>query len=70
VNVYSWGRIGEYNIVIVSLASGVYGTTLATTTVLLASLLSTRVSLLVGIGGGIARPDEGHDIRLGDVVVS
>ncbi|KAI9040291.1 putative RNA exonuclease [Aspergillus affinis] len=25
---------------------------------------------LVGIGSGIARPDEGHDIRLGDVVVS
>jgi nucleoside phosphorylase len=25
---------------------------------------------MVGIGGGIARPDENHDIRLGDVVVS
>ncbi|KAJ5911033.1 Pfs NACHT and ankyrin domain-containing protein [Penicillium subrubescens] len=49
-----------------------YGTTSAATTTLslLASLLSIRVDLLVGIGSGIARPDEGRDIRLGDVVVS
>lgn len=39
-------------------------------TSLLPPLPSIRVGLLVGIGGGIARPDEGHDIRLGDVVVS
>jgi hypothetical protein len=71
-NVYTWGRVGEHNIVIASLASGVYRTTSAATTAsgLLASLPSISVRLLVGIGGGIARPDEGHDIRLGDVVVS
>ncbi|KAK0721573.1 Pfs, NACHT and ankyrin domain protein [Lasiosphaeria miniovina] len=71
-NVYSWGCVGEHNIVITSLAAGVYGTTSAATTAssLLASLPSIRVALLVGIGGGIARPDEGHDIRLGDIVVS
>ncbi|CAI7609518.1 unnamed protein product [Penicillium viridicatum] len=71
-NVYTWGRIGEHNIVIASLASGVYGTTSAATTAssLLASLPSIRVGLLVGIGGGIARPDDDQDIRLGDVVVS
>ncbi|KAL4995400.1 purine and uridine phosphorylase [Aspergillus recurvatus] len=71
-NVYTWGRVGEHNIVIASLASGVYGTTSAATTAssLLASLPSIRVGLLVGIGGGIARPDEDRDIRLGDVVVS
>jgi hypothetical protein len=71
-NVYTWGRVGEHNIVIVSLAAGVYGTTSAATTAsqLLASLPSIRVGLLVGIGGGIARPDEGCDIRLGDIVVS
>jgi nucleoside phosphorylase len=71
-NVYTWGRVGEHNIVIASLASGVYGTTSAATTAssLLASLPSIRVGLMVGIGGGIARPDEDHDIRLGDVVVS
>ncbi|KAJ6006651.1 Pfs NACHT and Ankyrin domain protein [Penicillium sp. IBT 35674x] len=71
-NAYTWGRVGEHNIVIASLASGVYGTTSAATTAsnMLASLPSIRVGLLVGIGGGIARPDKGQDIRLGDVVVS
>ena len=71
-NVYTWGRVGEHNIVIASLASGVYGTTSAATTAssLLASLPSIRVGLLVGIGGGIARPDEDYDIRLGDIIVS
>ncbi|PMB68158.1 hypothetical protein BM221_006335 [Beauveria bassiana] len=71
-NVYTWGCIGEHNIVIASLPAGVYGTTSAATTAssLLASLPSIRIGLLVGIGGGIARPDEDHDIRLGDVVVS
>ncbi|OQD68804.1 hypothetical protein PENDEC_c030G04175 [Penicillium decumbens] len=71
-NVYIWGRVGEHNIVIASLPPGVYGTASAATTALslLASLPSIRVGLLVGIGGGIARPDEGRDIRLGDVVVS
>jgi nucleoside phosphorylase len=71
-NVYTWGRrMGSHNIVIASPASGNYGTTSATTTAssLLASLPSIRVGVLVGIGGGIARPDEGYDIRLGDVVV-
>ncbi|KAJ5101583.1 Pfs NACHT and Ankyrin domain protein [Penicillium alfredii] len=50
----------------------IYGTTSAATTAssLLASLRSICVGLLVGIGGGTARPDEGHDIRLGDIVVS
>jgi nucleoside phosphorylase len=71
-NVYTWGRMGEHNIVIASLAAGDYGTTSAATTAsnLLASLPSIRVGLLVGIGGGIARPDEDHDIRLGDIAVS
>ncbi|OQE13833.1 hypothetical protein PENFLA_c043G02908 [Penicillium flavigenum] len=70
-NVYTWGRVGDYNIVIASLAARVYGTTSVATTAssLLASLPSIRVGLLVGIGGGITRPDEDHDIRLGDVVV-
>ncbi|OQE16718.1 hypothetical protein PENSTE_c023G07929 [Penicillium steckii] len=71
-NVYTWGRVGEHNIVIAALASGVYGTTSAATTAssLLASLPSIRIGLLVGIGGGIARPDQDQDIRLGDIVVS
>lgn len=71
-NVYTWGRVGEHNIVIAALASGVYGTTSAATTAssLLASLPSIRIGLLVGIGGGVARPDQDQDIRLGDIVVS
>ncbi|KAL8337719.1 hypothetical protein RB601_006838 [Gaeumannomyces tritici] len=71
-NFYTWGRIGEHNIVIASLPAGLYGTTSATGTAtdLLSSIPSIKVGLMVGIGGGIARPDEGRDIRLGDVVVS
>ncbi|UPK91519.1 hypothetical protein LCI18_002454 [Fusarium solani-melongenae] len=71
-NVYTWGRVGEHNIVIASLPAGIYGTTSAATTAsaLLASLPSIRVGLLVGIGGGITRPDDDRDIRLGDIVVS
>ncbi|KAI8189512.1 hypothetical protein K4K51_004314 [Colletotrichum sp. SAR 10_75] len=71
-NSYTWGRIGEHNIVIVSLAAGVYGlgSAAATASSLSSSLPAIRVGLLVGIGGGFSRPDEDHDIRLGDVVVS
>jgi nucleoside phosphorylase len=73
-NVYTWGRMGEHNIVIAALPAGAYGIipTATTASNLLASLPSIRVGLLVGIGGGIARPNEEEegDIRLGDVVVS
>ncbi|EYB30533.1 hypothetical protein FG05_30173 [Fusarium graminearum] len=71
-NSYTWGRIGEHNVVIASLPAGVYGITSAATTALnlIHSLPHIRIGLLVGIGGGIARPDEGQDIRLGDIVVS
>ncbi|KAK1993773.1 pfs domain-containing protein [Colletotrichum falcatum] len=71
-NVYTWGRMGEHNIAIASLAAGVYGLTSAATTAssLSSSLPSVRIGLLVGIGGGISRPDDDRDIRLGDVAVS
>ncbi|KAH7490457.1 hypothetical protein FOMA001_g2259 [Fusarium oxysporum f. sp. matthiolae] len=71
-NSYTWGRIGEHNVVVASLPAGVYGNTPAATTAsnLIHSLPHIRIGLLVGIGGGIARPDLDHDIRLGDVVVS
>lgn len=71
-NVYTWGRIGDHNVVIASLAAGIYGLTSAATTSssLSASLPSIRIGLLVGIGGAIPRPDDDRDIRLGDVVVS
>ncbi|KAL7956658.1 ankyrin repeat protein [Trichoderma compactum] len=71
-NSYAWGLIGKHNIVIASLPSGIYGTISATTTAtsLLTSLPQIRIGLLVGIAGGIARPRQAQDIRLGDVVVS
>lgn len=71
-NSYTWGCIGEHNVVIASLAAGKYGTTSAATTALpmLASFPQIKIGLLVGIGAGIARPEEGRDIRLGDVAVS
>ncbi|THX46709.1 Pfs, NACHT and ankyrin domain protein [Aureobasidium pullulans] len=71
-NSYTWGRIGEHNVVITSLAAGVYGTTSAATTAtqMLSSIPSIRVGLMVGIGAAIARPEDGVDIRLGDVVIS
>lgn len=71
-NSYIWGRVGEHNVVVASLPAGVYGTTSATTPAshMLSSFPQIRVGLMVGIGAAIARPEQGHDIRLGDVVVS
>jgi hypothetical protein len=58
-------------VVITSLAAGVYGTTQTATTALsmLSSFPQIRIGLLIGIGAGIARPDDGCDIRLGDIAV-
>ncbi|KAJ6076836.1 purine and uridine phosphorylase [Penicillium canescens] len=71
-NSYTWGRIGEHNVVIASLKAGVYGIVSAAITAqnMLSSFPNVRIGLLVAIGAGIARPDKGRDIRLGDVVVS
>ncbi|KAG9516069.1 Pfs, NACHT and ankyrin domain protein, partial [Aureobasidium melanogenum] len=71
-NSYTWGRIGAHNVVLTSLAAGVYGTTSAATTAtqMLSSVPNIRVGLLVGIGAAMARPEDDIDIRLGDVVVS
>jgi nucleoside phosphorylase len=71
-NSYTWGRIGVHNVVITSLAAGVYGTTSAATTAMamLSSFPYIRIGLMVGIGAGITRPEQGFDIRLGDIAVS
>lgn len=73
-NLYSWGHIGNHNIVIASLPAGICGQNAAAGTVsqLLSSLPGIRIGLLVGIGGAI--PNHGpvgmkYDIRLGDIVV-
>ncbi|OOG00636.1 hypothetical protein ASPCADRAFT_125648 [Aspergillus carbonarius ITEM 5010] len=69
-NAYTLGSIGKHNIVIACLPSGVYGIASATTVAmqLLSSFRSIHFGLMVGIGGGV--PQEGADIRLGDVVIS
>jgi nucleoside phosphorylase len=71
-NAYTWGRIGEHNVVITSLPVGVYGkvTAAATALQMLSSFPQIRIGLMVGIGAAIPRPEEGRDIRLGDIVVS
>ncbi|KAL4786813.1 nucleoside phosphorylase domain-containing protein [Aspergillus varians] len=70
-NTYTLGRIGKHNIVIACLPAGQYGETPATTVannMVRTFTRSLRVGLMVGVGGGI--PSAGHDIRLGDIVVS
>ncbi|WQF89312.1 Putative NACHT nucleoside triphosphatase, P-loop containing nucleoside triphosphate hydrolase [Colletotrichum destructivum] len=71
-NTYVWGRIGDHNVVIASLAAGKYGTVSAATTAwsMISSLPHLRFGLMVGIGAGIPKLADNTDIRLGDVVVS
>ncbi|KAL6699839.1 nucleoside phosphorylase domain-containing protein [Trichoderma pleuroticola] len=65
-NVYTLGSIGKHKIVIAGLPMGRYGTSSAAevATRMLSTFPNIRVSLLVGIGGGIPQKT-----RLGDVVV-
>lgn len=70
-NNYTLGSIGKHNVVIASLPE-TYGPTAAATAVsqMLSTFKSIRIGLMVGIGGGIPNLESGHDIRLGDIVVS
>jgi nucleoside phosphorylase len=70
-NNYTLGSIGKHNVVIASLPE-TYGPTAAATAVsqMLSTFKSIRIGLMVGIGGGIPNLENGHDIRLGDIVVS
>lgn len=67
-NTYTFGSIGDHNIIIACLPSGHYGTNNAATVAnnMHRSFPSIRLRLMVGIGGGV--PDK-LDVRLGDVVV-
>ena len=67
---YSFGRMGEHNVVIAVLPKGDYGIASAAVvaTHMYRSFPNLRVPLMVGIGGGA--PSLQHDICLGDVVVS
>jgi nucleoside phosphorylase len=69
-NAYTFGSIGEHNIVIASLPAGAFGNTSAATVgmQLLSSFHAIRFGFIVGIGGGV--PSSKADIRLGDIVVS
>ncbi|KAI4940878.1 hypothetical protein J4E91_011135 [Alternaria rosae] len=69
-NLYTCGRVGEHNVVIACLPEGQTGTNSAAAVAvqMKSTFLSTRFSLMVGIGGGV--PSEEADVRLGDVVVS
>lgn len=71
-NAYTWGRVGNHCVVIASLPSGQYGTTIAATTAnaLRFSLPHIRFGLMVGIGAGVPQLEQGEDVRLGDIVVS
>ncbi|KAF1814297.1 purine and uridine phosphorylase [Eremomyces bilateralis CBS 781.70] len=60
-NSYTLGRIGEHNGVIVVLPKG--GDMVHT-------FPNVRIGLMVGVGGGAPSRRYGHDIRLGDIVVS
>jgi nucleoside phosphorylase len=68
-NAYTWGRIGDHNVVIASLPAGEYGTTIAATTANTLRFVfpHIRLGLMVGIGAGVP---QSKDVRLGDVVVS
>lgn len=74
-NLYHFGDINSYNIVIATLPIGETGNVNAArlTGPMFKTFRNITMVLLVGIGGGIPRPNPGQnpyeDIRLGDVVV-
>lgn len=67
---YTLGRVGRHNVVVVCLPAGQVGTSAAATTVteVRAKFPFLQIGLLVGVGGGV--PSTETDIRLGDVVIS
>ena len=71
-NTYSFGGIGQHNVVIASLGAGDYGTVAAggVANDLRRSFHGIKLGLMVGIAGGVPRPKtKDGDIRLGDIVV-
>jgi nucleoside phosphorylase len=69
-NTYHLGEIGDHNIVIACLPTGIYGLTSAAVVAqqMLSTFPSIDIGLMVGIGGGV--PSASADVRLGDVIVS
>lgn len=73
-NTYTFGRLGEHNVVIACLPAGVTGTISAADVAgrVRNTFSSLKIGLMVGIGGGVPRQRQHSqpDIRLGDIVVS
>jgi nucleoside phosphorylase len=69
-NSYTFGRIGEHNVVIACMPEGGVGTTWAAAVAsqMQSQFTSIRFGLMVGVGGGV--PSDSNDVRLGDVVIS
>ncbi|VUC27249.1 unnamed protein product [Clonostachys rosea] len=69
-NIYKLGRIGSHCVVAAVMPASEYGTSSAAGVArdMLRSFPNIRLSLTVGIGGGV--PNMNNDIRLGDVVVA
>lgn len=68
-NSYTFGQIGEHNVVIACLPSGVMGKVSATAVAKdMMHSFQIKAGFMVGIGGGVW--SKKNDVRLGDVVVS
>lgn len=69
INAYTFGRIGEHDVVIATLPSGIYGTHPAAAVLngFKSSFPLLQFVLMVGVAGGA--PTAKNDVRLGDVVV-
>ncbi|KAL3446078.1 nucleoside phosphorylase domain-containing protein [Aspergillus insuetus] len=71
-NIYTLGRIGNHNVVMVGAGVGTNAAADAAAN-MVRSFPKIRFGLMVGVGGGVPKPpnnDPLRDIRLGDVVVS
>ncbi|OCK79661.1 purine and uridine phosphorylase [Lepidopterella palustris CBS 459.81] len=69
-DLYTFGRIGDHNVILACLPAGQMGPQSAATVAarMTSKFTSIRFGLMVGIGGGV--PSSESDIRLGDVVIS
>ena len=69
-DLYTFGRIGDHDVVLACLPAGQMGpqSAAAVAARMACRFTSIQFSLVVGIGGGV--PSAATDIRLGDVVVS
>jgi nucleoside phosphorylase len=68
-NSYTFGRIGEHDVVVACLPEGYQGKAAAATVAIhMKHSFPIKLGLMVGIGGGV--PSQIPDVRLGDVVVS